>query len=115
MNLELDRGELILRFRDMVRFEDAAGTRLRVRSGSVWITQHRDARDYFVPATGTIALDRPGLALVHALEPAELVVWPPKARVSLAARVARRLAGRLARRFGPEGIDNQRLRGWHGV
>jgi hypothetical protein len=99
----------------MFRLEDAAGTRLRVRSGSVWITQERDHRDHYVPATGSIALDRPGLALVHALQPAELVVWRPVPQVSRAARVARALAGWIARRFGPEGIENQRMRGSHGA
>jgi hypothetical protein len=97
----------------MIRLEEAAGIRLRVRSGSVWITQERDHRDHYVPATGTITLDRPGLALVHALKPAELVVSRPAPQPSLAARVARALAGWVARRFGPEGIDSQRLRAWH--
>lgn len=86
--MQLSGVVVVLQFREMFRLEDAAGTRLRVRSGSVWITQERDHRDHYVPATGSIALDRPGLALVHALEPAELVVWRPVPQVSRAARVA---------------------------
>jgi len=106
---------VVLQFREMFRLEDAAGIRLRVRSGSVWITQERDHEDHYVPAAGTITLDRPGLALVHALRPAELVVWRPAPRRSLAARLARGIAGWAVRRFGPEAIENQRLRAWHGV
>ncbi len=123
MNLKLERAGLILRFRELIRIEDAAGTRLRVQRGSVWITQNRDRKDYYLPATGTITLDRPGLALVQALEPTELVVWQPVPQVSVAAQVARGLA-RVSRalagcwvagRFGPQAIANQRLRRWHGA
>lgn len=122
MNLKLEPTDLALRFREMIRLEDAAGTRLRVLRGSVWITQDSDRKDYYLPATGTITLDRPGLALVQALEPVELVVWQPVPQISVAAqlarglaRVSRALAGWVARRFGPEAISNQRLRGWHGA
>lgn len=108
--------KLVLRYRELIRLEDAAGTRLRVLRGSVWITQEGDRKDYYL--TGTFTLDRPGLALVHALEPAELGVWQPVPQVSAAAQLARglalvsgALAGWVARRFEPEAIANQRLRG----
>ena len=111
MNLKLERA--VVRFRDVIRLEDAAGTRLRVLGGSVWITQHGDSKDYYLPATGTITLDRPGLALVDALEPTELAIWRPVPKISVAAQVARgiarasrTLAGWIARRFGPEAIAN---------
>jgi len=91
---------VVLQSREMIRLEEASGTKLRVRRGSVWITQRGDHKDYYVPANGTITLDRPGLALVHALKPAELVVSRPAPQPSLAARVARAVAGWVARRFG---------------
>jgi len=113
MILKLERANLILRFREAIRLDDAAGTRLRVLRGSVWITQEGDRKDYYVPAAGTITLDRPGLALVHALEPAELLLWQAVPQISVAARVARglvrasrALAGWFARRFGPEALAN---------
>jgi hypothetical protein len=106
---------VVLQVREMIRLEEAAGTKLRVQRGSVWITQHGDHKDYYLPANGTITLDRPGLALVHALKPAELIVSQPAPKASLAARVARAFAGWVARRFGPEGIENQRLHAWHRV
>jgi hypothetical protein len=95
-----ERAQLVLRSRDVIRLEDAAGIRLQVLRGSVWITQHRDPKDYYLPRTGTITLERPGLALVDALEPTELLVWRSVPQLSLAARVARALAGWVARRFG---------------
>ena len=113
--MRLSGAVVVLQFRETLRLESAAGTRLRVRSGSVWITQERDLRDHYVPSTGAIELDRPGLALVHALEPAELVVWRSVPQVSRAARVARALGRWIARRFRPEGIESKRMRGWHGA
>lgn len=98
MHLKLERSEPVLRSREVIRLEHAAGTRLRVVRGSVWITQEGDRKDHYLPATGTIALDRPGLALVQALEPAELVVWQLVPQISVAAQLARGLA-RVSRAF----------------
>ncbi|HEY6241403.1 MAG TPA: DUF2917 domain-containing protein [Burkholderiales bacterium] len=120
MNPELERAYRVLRFREVIRLEDAAGTRLQVVRGSVWITQEGDRRDYYLTATGTLTLDRPGLALIHALEPALLVVRRPAPQTSLSAQVARGLArasraltGWVAHRFGPAAIENQGLPTWH--
>ena len=113
MNLKLERAELALRFREVIRFEDAAGTRLRVVRGSVWITQNGDRKDHYLPATRTFTLDRPGLALVQAVQPAELVVWKIVPQVPLAARVARGLA-RVSRALA-RWIANPRLRDWRGA
>lgn len=122
MNLKLECADLVLRFRQVLRLDDAAGTRLRVARGSVWITQDSDRMDYYLAAPGSIALDRPGLALVQALEPTELVLWQPTPEIPAAARIARgfaRARGALARwlsgRFGPEALARQDLRGWHGA
>jgi hypothetical protein len=95
MKLELERA-LALRFREMIRLEGAAGTKLQILLGSVWITQEGDRNDYYLSATDTITLERPGLALVHALEPTELVVWRPVPQISVTAQLARGLA-RVAR------------------
>ena len=113
MNLELERAERALRFREVIRFEDAVGTRLRVLRGSVWITQNGDRRDYYLRATRTMSLDRPGLALVQAVEPAELVVWRLAPQIPVAVQLARGLA-RASRALG-RWIANQRLRDPHGA
>lgn len=70
----------------MLRLEDAAGTRLLIQRGSVWITQEGDHKDHYLPATGTITLDRTGLALVHALEPTELILSRTASQISLASK-----------------------------
>ena len=109
MNLELERADLVLRSREVARFEDAVGTRLRVVRGSVWITQHGDRRYHYVPATRTMSLDQPGLALVQAVEPAELIVWRLVPQISVAAQAARGLA-RVPRALA-RWIASQRLGG----
>lgn len=113
MNLDLERADLVLRSREVARFEDAVGTRLRVVRGSVWITQHGDRRDHYVPATRTMSLDQPGLALVQAVESAELIVWRLVPQVSVAARAARGLV-RVPRAL-VRWIANQRLGDWRGA
>ena len=100
MSSKLKRADLVARSGEVTRLEDAAGTRVQVLRGSVWITQEGDLNDYYLPAAGTIMLDRPGVALVYALETAELVVWQPVPQISVAAQVARSL-GRVSRVLAP--------------
>jgi Protein of unknown function (DUF2917) len=80
-HLETSGAVRVLRFREVLRLDNAAGTSLRILRGSVWITQEGDQKDHYLPATGTITLDRTGLALVQALEPAELILWRPVSQV----------------------------------
>jgi DUF2917 family protein len=120
MNLKLSRAELRLEPRQVVGLLDAAGAQVRCRRGKLWITQHRDGRDLVVAAGGGVTLDRPGLALIHALEPAEValedsVPEPGRIeRVERAARGALRAIGRwIARTFGPEAVDRYHPGPWH--
>lgn len=112
MNLSLSRAALLLAPHQTVGLSDAIGTRVQVRRGTVWITQHDDGRDLMVRAGSDFTLDRPGLALVHALEPAEVALAEP------APTSARRRWWGAARRwiigtFGPDSIDRHRTGPWH--
>jgi hypothetical protein len=100
MSSKLKRADVVVRSGEVTRLEDAAGTRLQVLHGSVWITQDGDLNDYYLPAARTMTLDRPGVVLVYALEPAELIIWQPVPRISVAAQVARGLA-RVSRLLAP--------------
>jgi hypothetical protein len=76
---------------------------LRVRRGRVWITQHRDIRDYILVAGEAVRIDSDGPVVIQALRDAEIDVVRglPPARRSLAARdLVMQLVRRLARAAG---------------
>jgi hypothetical protein len=68
---------------------DLAGTRLRMRAGRVWLTQHGDIRDYIVAAGEAVLIDRDGPVVIQALSDAEIEIerCAPPART---ARIGRR-------------------------
>lgn len=120
MNISFERAGLRLDARQMIRLQDPEGTRVQVVSGALWITQDTDRQDHWLEADGTLTLDRPGLALIHAQQPSEIVLIGPapsgglRHRIEQAISAASRAAGRwFARHFGPESSDRLRPRGWH--
>ena len=122
MNIKVDRADLLLAPKETLPLEQALGAKVRCLRGSVWVTQDGDYRDYYLYAGDTVHLDRPGLALVYALEPAEVLVSARAEAASWAGRVSA-LLGRAARAasrwieqsYGPDAIQSARMRDWHGV
>ena len=121
MKIRLDRAQLRLGTREVIRLYDPIGARVECVRGALWITQDRDREDYFLAANDALTLDRKGLALIHAQEPSEIILSepapiPPWTRARGALAAALHATGRwIARRFGPEGVAHGRLRGWHGA
>ena len=120
MNISFERAGLRLDARQMIRLQDPEGARVQVVSGALWITQDADREDHWLEADGALTLDRPGLALIHAQLPSEIVLFEPASRPGLRQRAGRALAaalralGRvLVRCFGPESIDRPRRPGWY--
>lgn len=55
---------------------DQQGQRVSCLEGIIWITQHRDERDIVLKAGQSFVLDRPGLAIVFALQDALITLGP---------------------------------------
>ena len=122
MNIRFDRAQLHLERREVIRLHDPRGARVECVRGALWITQNSDRRDYFLAANDALTLDRPGLALIHAQEPSEVVLSEPAPSPRLRQRFGRafvaalRAAGKgFACNFGPESIDRSRNRGYYGL
>lgn len=61
------------------QLHDRIGDRVVCLDGQVWITQHDDTRDIVLEAGQCFELDRPGMALVFALQDALITVGAPGA------------------------------------
>jgi hypothetical protein len=115
VNIRFERAQLHLDAREVVRLYDPRGARVECVRGTLWITQSKDREDYFLAANDALTLDRPGLALIHAQEPSEVLLSEPGPRPSLRREIGRALTGGLrsiggwlVRNFGPESIDHPR-------
>ena len=90
MNHTMSRGGVL-------RIEEGRDTVVRVREGAIWLTQENDIRDRHLAAGEAFRLDRPGLAIVQALQHTILSV-SVSAPASLGARL-RRIAAALRLRI----------------
>ena len=120
MNIGFDRAQFHLETREVIRLYEPMGARVECVRGALWITQNKDHEDYFLAANDALTLDRPGLALIHAQAPSEIVLSEPAPRPRLSQRIgrawvaaARALGMWFARQFGPESIDRHGRPGSH--
>ncbi len=65
---------------DILRITDSRGLLVRVAQGRIWLTEEGDRRDILVGPGESFRLERAGLALVYALEPAALALCGPTGR-----------------------------------
>lgn len=112
MNIGFDRAELHLGTREVIRLRDPLGARVECVRGKLWITQDKDFEDYFLAANEALTLDRAGLALIHAQQESEIVLFEPAQRARAGERIrlalaeaARATGSWFARTFGPASID----------
>ena len=62
----MDKRHFTLVDGDLVELVDARGATLRVDSGSVWVTQERDARDVVLHAGDSWMIEREGVTVAEA-------------------------------------------------
>jgi hypothetical protein len=70
MTLNLNAPVLALEPGQVVTLDDAAGTRISARSGTVWVTEEGNTEDHIVTPGQSLVVARGGRTLVQALQPA---------------------------------------------
>jgi hypothetical protein len=120
MNIKFDRAGVKLEADRFLRLEQCQGTRIECRSGSLWVTQDHDARDYIVGPGEALELEHGGDAIVFALLQSELVLNEPAPAATLLDRLGRAIVDSLdgfnkwiAGHFGPSTAGRRSIRGWH--
>lgn len=79
MNLMTDDLQATLRNGQTLCLHDALGMEIRVREGSLWLTQERDAQDYIITAGGSFRIDRQGAVVLTAPRGARMDFVPCRA------------------------------------
>jgi hypothetical protein len=67
MNLKLESPVLTLGAGQLLALDDARGTRIQPREGTVWITEEGETQDFIVEAGQAFVVKRHGRTLVQAL------------------------------------------------
>jgi hypothetical protein len=120
MNIKFDRAGVKLEADRFLKLQQGQGTRIECRSGSLWITQDHDARDYIVGPGEALELEHDGDAIIFALLQSELVLNEPAAAPTILDRLGKAIVDSLdalnkwiAGHFGPGTAGRRTLRGWH--
>lgn len=79
MEISFRQADITLERGRSLQVQDGVGVRVRCRGGSVWITQHLDRRDVVLSPGQDFTLDRPGMAIVHAMRCARIALDEPAA------------------------------------
>lgn len=74
MKLGPDIARLDLHRLQTVGLRDALGAWISCQRGSVWITQQGDDRDVVLVSGDSFRIDRPGMTIIEALEPAHIEI-----------------------------------------
>jgi hypothetical protein len=68
MLAQIELEPIALAARTIHKIADARGTTVTCVTGIAWITQERDPRDLILEAGQSVVLDRPGTAIVYAMQ-----------------------------------------------
>jgi hypothetical protein len=70
MELNIKAPVIALKAGQVLTLDDAAGTRILSRSGTVWITEEDDGNDHIVGPGDALIVARGGRTVIQALQPA---------------------------------------------
>jgi hypothetical protein len=70
VTLHLERPVIALEAGQLLTLDDAAGTRIVARAGTLWVTEEGDAHDHIVGPGETRLVARPGRTLLQAMQSA---------------------------------------------
>jgi hypothetical protein len=70
LTLNLERPVIALEAGQMLTLDDAAGTRIVSRLGTVWVTEEGNHEDHIVGPGETLLIGRGGRTLLQAMQPA---------------------------------------------
>jgi hypothetical protein len=76
MQLRTDTAVLELKPGQLVALDDAAGTSVSTRCGSVWITEEGERADFVLVAGERRVIGRPGRTLIQAMQPSWVSIRP---------------------------------------
>ena len=88
MELHLQQPTIALEPGQVVTLDDAQGTRIVTRLGTVWVTEEGDSRDHVVGPGDALVVVRPGRTIVQALKPS----WISLTAAPMAANDSREAA-----------------------
>jgi hypothetical protein len=122
MNIKFDHAAVRLEADRFLRLQQSKGTRVECRSGSLWVTQDNDTRDYVLGPGQSLELEHGGDAIVFALLQSELMLTEPAPKASFLDTLGRALLNGLdamnkwiAGHVGPTAIGRRSMRSWHGA
>ena len=120
MNIKFDRAGVKLEVDRFLRLQQGQGPRIECRSGSLWVTQDHDTRDYIVGPGEALELEHDGDAIIFALLQSELVLNEAAPVPTILDRLGQAIVDSLdalnkwiAGHFGPDTAGHRTLRGWH--
>lgn len=80
MDIEFRQAGVELQEQQLLRLENACGTRITCRNGTLWVTQEGIAQDDFLNPGDTLALETAEVVLLQAVVPATFVIEAPARR-----------------------------------
>ncbi len=75
MELRSDTAVLALKPGEIVTLDDAAGTSVRARCGSIWVTEEGERTDFVLNAGDSRVIAKSGRTLIQAMQTSWISIW----------------------------------------